>query len=108
MKPTMPEGCSHPEDLIAAEFYAIGSVAFKTRDHPSLGTLTICTLVLKNGFTVTSESNCVNPEEFDPGLGQLIAREKAVDKIWQLQGYLMKEQRYRLQRELAHMEKHQG
>lgn len=53
--------------------------------------LTICILVLKNGFTVTGESACVSPENFDAELGRKIARQKAVDKIWMLEGYLLKD-----------------
>jgi len=55
--------------------------------HDSLGLLTICVLVLKNGFTVTGESACASPENFDEALGQKIARQNAVQKIWPLMGY---------------------
>lgn len=56
-----------------------------------LGLLTFCVLVLKNGFTVTGESACVSPENFDAELGRKIARENAVQKIWPLMGYALKE-----------------
>jgi hypothetical protein len=52
--------------------------------------LTICVLVLKNGFTVTGESACASPENFDAELGAKIARGHAKDKIWALEGYLLK------------------
>lgn len=54
--------------------------------------LTVCCLTLKNGFTVTGESACVSPENFDAELGRKIARQNARDKIWSLEGYLLKEQ----------------
>lgn len=54
--------------------------------------LTICVLVLKNGFTVTGESACASPENFDAELGRKIARANAVNKIWPLEGYLLKQQ----------------
>lgn len=54
---------------------------------PSLGLLTFCVLVLKNGFTVTGESACASPENFDAELGKKIARQNAVAKIWPLMGY---------------------
>lgn len=57
---------------------------------PSLGLLTFCVLVLKNGFTVTGESACASPENFDPEVGQKIARANAVNKIWPLMGYELK------------------
>ena len=56
-----------------------------------LSLLTICVLVLKNGFTVTGESACASPENFNPEIGRKIAREKAVDKVWALMGYALKE-----------------
>lgn len=53
----------------------------------SLGTLTFCVIVLENGFTVTGESACASPENFDAELGRKIARQNAVQKIWPLMGY---------------------
>lgn len=52
-----------------------------------LDLLTFCVLVLKNGFTVTGESACASPENFDAELGRKIARKAAVDKCWPLMGY---------------------
>ena len=52
-----------------------------------LGFLTFCVLVLKNGFTVTGESACASPENFDAEIGRKIARQNAVQKIWPLMGY---------------------
>lgn len=54
---------------------------------PALSLLTICVLVLRNGFTVTGESACASPENFDAELGRKIARQNAVEKIWPLMGY---------------------
>ena len=58
---------------------------------PALNLLTICVLVLHNGFTVTGESACASPQNFDPEIGRKIARENAVNKIWMLEGYLLKQ-----------------
>lgn len=52
-------------------------------------TLTICVLILENGFTVTGESACVCAENFDEALGRDIAFKKAKEKVWQLEGYLL-------------------
>lgn len=60
-------------------------------DPPALKLLTFCVLVLKNGFTVTGESACVSPENYNKDIGQRIAREKAVDKLWPLLGYALRE-----------------
>jgi hypothetical protein len=57
----------------------------------ALGLLTFCVLVLKNGFTVTGESACASPENFDAELGRKIARQSAIAKVWPLMGYALKE-----------------
>ena len=54
---------------------------------PSLSLLTFCVLVLRNGFTVTGESACASPENFDAELGRKIARQNAIAKVWPLMGY---------------------
>ncbi len=56
-------------------------------DAKALGLLTFCVLVLRNGFTVTGESACASPENFDAEIGRKIARQNAVQKIWPLMGY---------------------
>lgn len=57
----------------------------------SLSLLTFCVLVLRNGFTVTGESACASPENFDAEIGKKIARANAVQKIWPLMGYALKQ-----------------
>lgn len=53
--------------------------------------LTFCVLTLRNGFTVTGESACASPENFDAELGRKIARTNAVNKIWPLMGYALRD-----------------
>ena len=57
------------------------------RAATALGLLTFCVLVLRNGFTVTGESACASPENFNAEIERQIARENAVAKIWPLMGY---------------------
>ena len=57
------------------------------KDADALKLLTFCVLVLRNGFTVTGESACASPENFDAEIGRKIARQNAVQKIWPLMGY---------------------
>jgi hypothetical protein len=54
-------------------------------------TLTICKLELKNGFCVTGESAAVSMANFNEEIGRKVARENARDKIWVLEGYLLKQ-----------------
>jgi hypothetical protein len=53
--------------------------------------LTICCLTLDNGFTVTGESACASPENFDAEIGRKIAYSKAIEKIWPLLGFRLKD-----------------
>lgn len=94
----------HVESVIAHEMFIIPAERIhwtealsaqgnkqNERSLQALGLLTICVLVLKNGFTVTGESACASPENFDPEIGRKIARQNAVNKIWMLEGYLLKQ-----------------
>ncbi len=73
------------------------TVGIDTSPAP-LRLLTFCVLVLKNGFTVTGESACVSPENFDAEIGRKIARQNAVAKLWPLMGYELQERLYRERR----------
>lgn len=53
--------------------------------------LTVCCMTLINGFTVTGESACASPENFDADIGKAISLENARNKIWALEGYLLKQ-----------------
>lgn len=73
-----------PEDLEAV------IVSEQYRQWP--GTLMItCVLTLKNGFNVSGESACASPEIFKEEVGKTIARRNAVDKLWSLLGYQLKD-----------------
>jgi len=62
-----------------------------SRTIEALNLLTFCVLVLRNGFTVVGESACASPENFDAELGRKIARANAVNKVWPLMGYALKQ-----------------
>ena len=57
-------------------------------------TVTVAILKLENGFTVTGESACASPENFNEELGRKIARAQARDKIWALEGYALRQNLY--------------
>ena len=92
-----------PDDVeaaIASEHYFTATEALvgQTRGPEwqatpkELDLLTICVLVLHNGFTVTGESACASPENFDAEVGRKIARQKAVEKVWPLLGFRLRDQ----------------
>ena len=59
--------------------------------HVLQDTITICVLILRNGYKLVGKSMCVSAENFDVGLGKTIAKDDAVNQIWQLEGYMLKE-----------------
>lgn len=54
-------------------------------------TVTVCCLTLGNGFTTVGHSACASAENFDLELGRKIAKQNAREKIWVLEGYLLRE-----------------
>jgi hypothetical protein len=68
-----------------------GNTVSYARGPLSLSLLTFCVLVLRNGFTVTGESACVSPENFDAEVGRKVARANAINKIWPLLGYALRD-----------------
>ena len=79
-------GARDGEDAIS-----IGPERVSDRTIEVMSLLTFCVLVLRNGFTVTGESACASPENFDAELGRKIARQNAISKVWPLMGYALKE-----------------
>ena len=73
----------------------IESKIVKEEYHLLTNVLTVCVLTLENGFTVTGESACASPANYNKEMGEKIARENAKDKIWLLEGYLLKEKLFR-------------
>lgn len=95
-----------PADIhanIRAEIYFTGDQAAAASSHikseyvegerilAPLDLLTFCVLILRNGFTVTGESACASPENFDAEIGRKIAKQNAEQKIWPLMGYELKQ-----------------
>ena len=65
-----------------ADEYADGVVG-----HPALGLMTLCFLVMKNGFVVVGKSAPASPDNFDAELGKQFAYEDAVRQLWPLMGF---------------------
>lgn len=88
---------AHVEAEIVSEHYftaaegVFGQAAVDPKSARALGLLTFCVLVLRNGFTVTGESACASPEKFNAEIGRKVARDKAVEKIWPLLGFRLRD-----------------
>lgn len=57
-------------------------------------TTTVCQLTLKNGFTVVGTSACIDPLEFNKTVGEKVAWDNALEKVWELEGYLLQQRRH--------------
>lgn len=84
---------AHIEAEIASEHYFTAlqcarMEAMPAPHNPALRLLTFCVLVLRNGFTVTGESACASPENFD---ARKIAHQHAVAKVWPLLGFRLRD-----------------
>lgn len=51
--------------------------------------LTVAVITLPSNFKVTGEASCVDANNFDKALGEKYALENAVEKLWELEGYLL-------------------
>lgn len=53
--------------------------------------LTVCIMVLRNGFTIIGKSAPASPANFDAELGRKLAYEDAVRQVWPLMGYALRQ-----------------
>lgn len=82
-------------DLNASE--AVGATAGHevepdgTSSMDALRLLSVCVLVLHNGFTIIGKSAPASPENFNADLGRKLAYEDAVRQLWPLMGFALRE-----------------
>lgn len=79
-------------DKIAGEYVTTLDKAFA--GSPMFGgmeVMTICVLVMQNGFMVIGKSAPADPANFDAALGHKFAREDAIRQLWPLEGYALRE-----------------
>jgi hypothetical protein len=71
--------------------HSAGEIGLGKVDIPDhLKVLTFCVLTLRNGFLIVGQSSCAAPENYDQDIGNRLAREDAVGKIWAFMGYELK------------------
>lgn len=73
----------------------LGKVKSETYTRLPSGKVLVCELVLENGFSVRGEAAVVDPANYNEEIGRKISRENAVDKMWQLEGYLLQEELFK-------------
>lgn len=90
------------EAKISEKYFAIAAAAvgepieIGPQGHPvnPLGLLTLCILVMQNGFVIIGKSapaSPASPANFDAEKGRQFAYEDAVRQLWPLEGYALRE-----------------
>lgn len=79
---TLPSGVSIGEEMVD-EFIC----SIETFTIPPCTTLVHCTL--RNGFTITESSACVDPKNYDEKVGEELCMKKIKSKIWNHLGFLL-------------------
>lgn len=84
------------KDNIAGEYFVTGTAALgkDIPTFPVLDTLTICILVMKNGFVVIGKAAPADAANFNADVGRNFAREDAIRQVWPLMGYEMRQKIY--------------
>jgi hypothetical protein len=57
----------------------------------NLNLVTICIIILENGFKVEGMAACIDPANYNEQKGRECAYEKAFEKIWEVEGYLLRQ-----------------
>lgn len=58
---------------------------------PSIPHMTICVIVLENGFSLVGKTAPADPANFDAELGRRFAKEDAIRQMWPLEAYALRE-----------------
>lgn len=82
-------------EKVAGEYYftaaqAVAGLSDAPQMH-ALTVLTICILVMRNGYTIIGKSAPADPSNFNAELGKKFAREDAIRQVWPLEGYTLRE-----------------
>jgi hypothetical protein len=82
------------EGAIAAryDFPAAKAVAaLGAPTHASLEVLSICILVMSNGFSVIGKSAPASPENFNADYGKELAYKDCITQLWPLMGFSLRD-----------------
>lgn len=81
------------DDVISDRYFINGwaAVGASAPRMDSLKCLTICIMVLRNGFTVVGTSACASPANYSRDIGERLAEDDAREQVWKLEGYLLRQ-----------------
>lgn len=99
--PKQREAVERISESLPARSYAGTSADIDANSNgvvvPALSLLTFCVLVLRNGYTVVGKSACASPENFNAQVGQVYARDDAINQCWPLLGYALRDRLHQAQ-----------
>lgn len=75
---------------ILSEERVLGLVDSESYHHFEGTTTVTCLLTLKNGAQVLGSAMCMDSDDFDFNVGMSVAKDKAINQIWELEGYALK------------------
>lgn len=78
------------EDGIKAKIAHVVYQEVASYGTSALGTL--CVITMKNGWISTGFSAPADPRNYDPEVGKRYAYDNAFKPLWQLEGYLLRDQ----------------
>lgn len=67
----------------------LGESKFEDLKLGTKSTVVLCTL--PNGFQIIESSSCVDPANYDHGLGVDLCKKRIADKLWVLEGYVLQQ-----------------
>lgn len=90
-----------PKDIFESEWHGFGetgsrlgqesatSFVLSSQFRKSGEKTVVCLLTLRNGYEVTASSSCVDPANFDFRMGCEIAERRAMEKVYELLGFVL-------------------
>lgn len=78
-------------NIAGENYFTLAEATAGAPQFDGFATFTVCALTLKNGFIVLGYSAPASPENFDPAIGRKIAKDKAIDQVWPLMGYALRD-----------------
>ena len=84
------------EAAIGGVYYTTGALALQdsylSDEHKApLDILTLCLVVMRNGFTVVGKAAPASPNNYRSDVGQRLAYEDAVRQLWPLMGFSLRD-----------------
>jgi len=79
------------EGAIGSVHYNTGDVAFPDSEVPVTHVLTLCLVVMKNGFCFIGKAAPASPDNFNRDLGRKFAYEDAIRQIWPMMGFALRD-----------------